>query len=444
MTRHTSRREFLGAAAVGAAGCAGINLFAGGATAAPGPNETINVGVIGCGARARQLIPSFTKDPGTRVVAVCDVNSRRLASLRRSLGGEKVRAYHDYRKLLADKDVNVAIVATQAHWHVLCTIHACQAGKDVYVEKPLGNFIGEGRFAIEAARKYDRIVQIGTQNHSREHYRKAAEIVRSGRLGEISEVKVWDYENWYPGRGSPPDCDPPEQLDWDFYVGPSPMMPYNPNCYFDYGYDWFKISGGGHQVAWGVHHFDIVNWAMGVRWPEWISAEGGKFAFPDDNRQWPDTFSAIVRYGPGPVAKNGFLLQYSMRIGCRRLHRSHAKCFLGTRATMWLDRGRYTIVGETPRGKNWTVPDEEVLAEDDAYRHTELFLDNVRRHKQPITDLEVGHYATNVGHLMNVAYEAGRRIRWDGQNERVIDDPRANALVQRKYRQPWELAVNAQ
>ncbi len=437
MTRRTTtRREFLGAAS-----CAGVGLFAAGAAASPGPNDTINLGLIGCGARARQLLPSFQKASGTRVVAVCDVNSRRLAEIRQISGGEKVRAYHDYRKLLEDKDVNVVIVATNAHWHVLCTIHACQAGKDVYVEKPLSNFIGEGRFAVEAARKYDRIVQIGTQQRSRAHYRKAVEIIRSGRLGEISEVKVWDCDNWFPGRGSPPDCDPPKELDWDFYVGPSPMMPYNPNCYYGYGYDWFKISGGGHQVAWGVHHFDIVHWAMGVRWPKAVSAGGGKFAFPDDNRQWPDTFSAIVEYGPGPVAKNGFVLNYSMRIGCRHIRRSHAKCFFGTEATLQIDRSRYTIVGETPRGGKKSVPDEEILASDDECHHTQVFLDNVRNHKKPFADVEAGFYSTNVGHLMNVSYEVGRKIRWDGQRDRVADDPEANALVHRKYRPPWKLAV---
>ena len=335
----------------------------------------------------------------------------------------------------------MVIVATNAHWHVLCTIAACQAGKDVYMEKPMSNFIGEGRFAIDAARKYDRIVQIGTQQHSREHYRKAVEIIQSGKLGAISEVKVWDYENWFPGRGSPPDCDPPKELDWDFYVGPSPMMRYNPNCYYNYGYDWFKISGAGHQVAWGVHHFDIVNWAMGVQWPTAVSAGGGKFAFPDDNRQWPDTFSAIAEFGPGPVAKNGFILQYSMRIGCRHEHRSHAKCFYGTEGTLWIDRGRYTITGETPRAGKKAIPDVEVLASDDEYHHTQVFLDNVRNHKQPVDNLEVGHRATSVGHLMNVAYEVGRKIRWDGQREQVIDDDAANALVHRQYRAPWKLEV---
>jgi predicted dehydrogenase len=438
----STRRQFLGTTAVAAASTyAGARLFAAGAAASPGPNETINLGVIGCGGRCDEILPQFMKLPGARVVAVCDVHAARLANTRQKAGGEKVRAYHDYRKLLEDKDVNVVIVATNAHWHVLCTVHACQAGKDVYLEKPVGNFIGEGRYAIDAARKYDRIVQIGTQQRSREHYRKAAEIIQSGRLGNISEVKVWDCDNWAPGRGSSADCDPPKELDWDFYVGPSPMMAYNPNCYFGYGYDWFKISGGGHQVAWGVHHFDIVNWAMGVQSPITMTASGGKFAFPDDNRQWPDTFSAIAEYGPGPVAKQGFVLQYTMRIGCRREQRSHSKCFFGTEACLWIDRSRYTILGEKPRDGQKAVADVEVLASDDEYRHMQVFLDNVRTHTKPFADVEAGHYATNVGHLMNVSYEVGHKIRWDGQSEQVADDAAANALVHRKYRAPWKLEV---
>jgi len=190
-----------------------------------------------------------------------------------------------------------------------------------------------------------------------------------------------------------------------------------------------------------VHHFDVVQWAMGVRWPRAVSAGGGKFAFPDDNRQWPDTFSAVAEYGPGPVAKNGFVLQYSMRIGCRYEHRSHAKCFYGTRAALWIDRGRYTIVGETPRDGRKAVADVEVLASADEYHHMQVFADNVRSRKRPVADVEVGHRASNVGHLMNVAYEVGRKIRWDGQGEQVIGDAEANARVHRAYRAPWKLEV---
>jgi predicted dehydrogenase len=446
----TTRREFLGTTAVAAASAwAGAGLFAAGASASPGPNETINLGIIGCGQRSKELLPCFMNAPGSRVVAVCDVDSRHLEDVRQLAGGEKVRAYRDYRKLLADKDVNAVIISTNVHWHVLCTIGACQAGKDVYVEKPLCHFSAEGLFAVEAARKYDRIVQIGTNQHSCEHYRKAVEIIRSGRLGNIMEVKVWDTEH-YGSLGRPADCDPPKELDWDFYVGPSPMRPYNPRYH---AFDWFKDFGGGFQVAWGVHHYDIVHWAMGVQWPKTVMANGGNYAGFHDCREWPDTFSAIVEYGPGPVAKDGFLLQYTARPANRYLRRSHSKSFHGTNGTLWVDRSRYTIVGETQSGRlvdkegaalevgKKVIPDEEVRHSNDIYRHVQVFLDNVRNHKKPKADVEVGYHATNVGHLMNVAYEAGRKIHWDGQRNLVVGDAEANALLNRRYRAPWKLEV---
>ncbi len=432
MNTNTSRREFLAASA---------------AAVAAGPNDTINLGLIGCGARARGvLIPGFLKLPGTRFVAVCDLNTNHLAEGRKRAGGERVATYHDYRKLLEDKNVDAVVIATNAQWHVLPAIAACQAGKDVYLEKPVGNCIGEGRFAIAAARKYNRIVQIGTQQRSQEHYGKAVELIQSGKLGDISEVQVWDYENQTPGPGSPPDCDPPPELDWDFYVGPAPRRAYNPNIYYNYGYDWFKVSGAGHQVAWGVHHFDIVLWAMGVEWPKAATAMGGHYAF-QTNWDWPNTFSATLEFGPGPVAKNGFLLQYTMRVGCKREMRAHGKCFLGSQASMLLDRAGYSIVPEprkgtrpTPAG-NLINPQEEVAASRDEPRAFEVFLENLRQRKQPSANLETGHHASNAGHLMNISWQAGRSIRWDGAKEQVIGDAQANALVMKPYRAPWKLAV---
>ena len=446
---HT-RRRFLGSTAAGAVAAsmsASPRLSAAGAGAARGPNDTINLALIGCGARgADQVMPSFQKLPGVRMVAVCDVNARHLAAARRKAGGDRVAAYHDYRKLLDDQAVDAVIIATQAHWHALITVAACQAGKDVYLEKPLGNAIGEGRPVIEAARKHGRIVQFGTQQRSQEHYRKAVEVIQSGRLGEISEVKVWDHSYRAPGRGFPANCSPPEELDWDFYVGPAPMQSYNPNMYFNYGYDWFKLSGGGHQVAWGVHHFDIVLWAMGVKWPVVASALGGQFAYHDD-AEWPNAFDATLQFGPGPVARNGFLLQYSMRLGCRRVQRSHAKCFYGTEASMLLDRSRYSIVVETKDDRKVVAagdligPEENHPARDDSTRHSEVFLECIRSRTPPAANAETGHDATNLGHLMNISWQVGRSIRWDGEQEQVLGDPEANALVSKPYRAPWKLVV---
>jgi predicted dehydrogenase len=445
MTHKTTRRQFLGTTAVATGALAVGQLYAAQAAAHPGPNETVNLALIGCGARgAGQVMPNFLKLPGVRMVAVCDVNSKHLASGRQAAGGDQVAAYADYRKLLEDKSIDAVVIATQAHWHVLLALAAVKAGKDVYLEKPLGNCIGEGRFLIEAARKYDRIIQLGTQQRSCEHYQKAVDIIQSGKLGDVSEVKVWDYENWWPSNGSPADCDPPPELDWDFYTGPAPARPYNPNCYYGYGYDWVKLSGGGHQVAWGVHHFDIVLWAMGVNWPTSVCAMGGQYAF-QDNREFPNTLDAVAAFAPGPVAKHGFVLQYTMRIGCRREKRSHSKCFLGTEASMLLDRSRYSIVQEV-QGRQQVVAEgdlvsvaEEGLPTNDESRHQEVFLENIAQRKQPFANVETAHYATNIGHLMNISWEVGRSVRWDGQRDQVIDDPEANALVMKPYRAPWKL-----
>ncbi len=439
MRRTLSRRYFLGAT--------GAALPAGRAAARYAPNDTIHLALVGCGARGRTLlIPRFQKLPGVRFTAVCDVNAKHLAQGRELAGGSRVAAYHDYHRLLEDKNVDAVIIATNQQWHVLTMVAACQAGKDVYLEKPLGNSAGEGPVAIQAARKYGRIVQVGTQQRSQQHYRQAVELIRSGRLGEISEVKVWDYENQSPGPGSPPDCDPPPELDWDFYVGPSPYRAYNPNIYYNYGYDWFKVSGAGHQVAWGVHHFDIVLWAMGVNWPDTVYATGGNFAF-ESNHDYPNTFSATLTFGPGPVARRGFVMQYTMRTGCRREMRSHGKLFIGTEASMLLDRTGYSIVREGRRGAkpaaagNLVNAEETTPATDDHLYHFELFLENIRRRRPPEANVETCHYATAVGHLMNLSWEAGRSIRWDGRTNSVIGDPAANELVTRPYRAPWKLSA---
>ena len=438
MLRLPSRRAFLGATPA---------LAAFGAQPRFGPNDTIGLGLIGCGARGRSLlIPRFLALGGVRFTAVCDVNSKHLAQGQKLAGGEKVAAYKDYRKLIEDKSVDAVIIAANQQWHVLPTIAACQAGKDVYLEKPLGNSIGEGPYAIRAAKKYNRIVQVGTQQRSQWHYQEAVRLIRDGKLGEISEVRVWDYENYWPGPGSPPDCPPPPELDWDFYVGPSAWRAYNPNIYYNYGYDWFRVSGAGHQVAWGVHHFDIVLWAMGVNWPAKVFAAGGKFAF-EDNWDYPNTFDAVVEFGPGPVAKRGFLLQYTMRVGGRRETRAHGKCFIGSEASMVVDRTGYTIVKDLKRGQKLTSaaalvnPEEHTPAKDDHLYHFEVFLSNLRQRRQPEANLETCHYATALRHLMNISWETGRAVRWDGAGQRVLNDPAANALVMRPYRAPWKLEL---
>jgi len=444
MENHPAKRPSRRAgAALAAAAFAGGRPYAAGAAARPGPNETIHVGLIGCGGEGHAVLAGHLRCPGTRAVAVCDVQKDRLAAGARAAQNERVLTYHDFRDLLENRDIDTVIVATNGHWHVLPVIYACRAGKDVYVEKPLGTSIGEGRAAVRAARKYNRIVQIGTQQRSWPHYQKAAEVIQSGRLGEISEVKVWDYDYFYPGFGSPPDCDPPEGLDWDFWVGPSPKQPYNPNKLARHY--WFFDFGGGWPLDWGVHHYDIVHWCLAVKAPAEITADGGFLCFEDTNTQWPDTFSGVCRYGPGPVAKKGFVLQYTFRGGCRREQISHAKCFFGTEASMLLSRSGYTITPERGKpGKEETVANAFTGAGvhvQSLAAHAQAFLHSVRTRRHSPADVEQGHFSTNPGHLMNIAWKVGRTVRWDAEAEQILDDAEANELVTKKYRAPWKLEV---
>lgn len=433
MSRNITRRAFVGAAGAGLVGAGALSA------AALGANEEIGVGLIGCGGRGKYLLNIFKKMPGVKMAAVCDVHSGR-ASEARELAGGKAAVYGDYRKLLADKFVDVVIVATTGHWHILPTIDACAAGKDVYTEKPVGTSVGEGLAAVKAVRKYKRIVQVGVQQHSWEHYQKAVEIVRSGMLGEISHVYVWDTDNFYPGMGSPADEPPPAELDWELYLGPAPKVAYNRNR-FDHHY-WFFDYGGAWQLDWAVHHYDIVHWAMGVHAPIAASGIGSKFAYPDSNIQWPDTFTGTCEYGPGPVSKKGFLMSYQSRAGNLQTEHSrpHGKQFFGSQGSLIVSRKGYQVFSQ---GKVKKVVEETVESPKNEHQvvadHVKMFLDCVRTRREPVANIELGQRATVPGHLMNVAWKLGRRVKWDGAKQEFVNDPEAAAMLTKKYREPWAL-----
>jgi len=221
-------------------------------------------------------------------------------------------------------------------------------------------------------------------------------------------------------------------------------VPYNPNR--EKYHDWFFGSGGSWPLAWGVHHYDIVHWAMGVDAPVAATGVGGKFAFPDDNREWPDTFDGACEYPPGPVAKSGFLLSYTCRTNCGQPIEGcwHGKVFHGADGALVIDRNGFVIHSQVLDDKKVIVEQkmgspktEHEVVQD----HVRSFIDCVRSRKMPPADIEVGHRASNPGHLMNIAWRVGRRIKWDARTEQVIDDPQANAWVRKEYRRPWALSA---
>ncbi|MGH9852641.1 MAG: Gfo/Idh/MocA family protein, partial [Blastocatellia bacterium] len=261
-----------------------------------GANDQVRIGIIGCGDQSNWDATDFVRQPNVKIVALCDVYEgsikARLDNPTLKLDPAKTPRFKDFRHLLDDKDIDAVIVATPDHWHALPTIMACQAGKDVYVEKPLSLTIEEGRRMVAAARKYNRVVQVGTQQRSARHFQKAVEIVREGKLGKISRVHTWNYDDEFPnGIGNPPDENPPDGLDWDFYLGPAPVAPYNKNRHLG-NFRWFWDYSGGKLTDWGTHLIDIAHWAMNVDAPTAVSASGGKFIL-QDNRETPDTLLAV-------------------------------------------------------------------------------------------------------------------------------------------------------
>src|SRR5690606_4589479 len=283
------------------------------------------------------------------IVAVCDVYAPNLdegTKLVLDRRGTAPRQVTDFRQILDDTAIDAVIIGTPDHWHALQTVMACQAGKDVYVEKPTSVAIAEGRKMVEAARKYKRIVQVGTQQRSAAHFQQAVTLVRSGIIGTVTAVRCWNVSNQAPeGIGNPPDSDPPEGLDWDMWLGPAPKRPFNPNrfgvypnvfSYFRYFWDY----AGGMMTDWGVHLIDIVQWAMDVDAPLAVSAVGGKFCLTD-NRETPDTLIASCQYP-------GFVMTYENRTCNAREINGHGYGieFYGSDGTLFVGRGGFEIVPE--------------------------------------------------------------------------------------------------
>jgi predicted dehydrogenase len=346
--------------------------------------------------------------------------------------------------MLDRKDIDVVFVSTPDHWHALNAVMACQAGKDVYVEKPISITIDEGRKMVEAARRHNRVVQVGTQQRSGKHFQKAVEIVRSGKLGKISFVRTWNFGNQHPnGIGNPADSEPPKNLDWDMWLGPAPKVPFNANRFgvspdrFS-SFRWFWDYAGGMVTDWSVHLLDIVQWAMNVDYPSDVSATGGKF-YLQDNRETPDTIVVTWNYP-------GFVCTYENREcnGNALNGKGYGITFHGTEGTLFVDRSGFELFPETRRESrdkvvNRTEPMKGENSNSQHEDHVRNFLECVKSRNKPICDIEIGHRTTSTALLANIAYRTGRRIVWDGTNERIVGDREASRFLSKAYRKPWSL-----
>lgn len=437
MTSQIERRDFIkqGIATVGVTAAAGANIL--------GASDRVRVGVIGLGRQGRGVMKTFMKNADVQIVAICDVFQPQMDFAINDAKLEGVETYKDFRKILDRKDIDAVIVASPDHWHALQTVMACQASKDVYVEKPISVVVDEGRKMVQAARKYNRVVQVGTQQRSGDHYQKAAEIIRSGQLGKITFVRTWNFGNQTPGGiGNPPDTNPPDGLDWDMWLGPAPMRSFNQNRFGVSpdrwsSFRWFWDYAGGMMTDWGVHHLDIVQMAMGVDAPVAVTAMGGKLALKD-NRETPDTL--MVTYEYLSEKNGGFVCTYENREcnGQGWNGQGYGILFHGADATLYINREYFEI---TPERETNVEPKRVKNQNKQGEAHARNFLDCVKSRQRPISDIEIGHRSTATCLLGNVALLSGRRIVWNAETERIKGDNAASKYLSRESRRPWKLSV---
>ncbi len=454
--RGMNRRGFIKRTAVGAATPA-VSSFA--QTKAAGPNDRIGIGVIGCGGMGRMDLIDFQKNREVEIVAVCDVYQPAMETALK-LAGNMAAGHGDYRRVLDNKNVHAVVVATPDHWHPLITVDACNADKDVYVEKPISQCVREGRLMVEAARRNKRIVQVGIQQRSGSHFQRAIRVVQDGRIGKVHYAQCWNHNRVSPeGIGFPPDSAPPPGLDWDFWLGPAPMVPYNParrnfRVFWDYA--------GGELTNWCVHLIDVIHWALNVDIPLSAASSGGKY-YVKDCRECPDTQEVIWEY-PGDC-----LIRYSTLFHNSYGHNgnpgwkpfgSYGILLQGTQGTLFIDRGGYEIIPQAKvRAEKVSQSSREAfddLSGVGLYYTTEIggergttslqhmphvrnFLDCMKTRKLPAGDIEIGHLSTATCHLGNIALRTGQKILWDAKTEKITNSAEANAMLARHYREPWHL-----
>ncbi len=435
----TSRRGFLAAAS--AASYQRI----------PGTNDRVQTGFIGYGLIGAQHVFDFKNQADVDMAALSDVYQPRLEQGIAACGGN-AKAYPDFRRLLDDKDIQAVVVATPDHWHALITMMACAAGKDVYVEKPMTLFVAEGRWMVNAARKYNRVVQVGTQQRSGRHYRHARELLQSGYIGRIMSARAGFFRNVMAGFGNPPDGTAPPDLNYDMWLGPAPKRSYNPHRGI-YHFRWFWDYSGGQMTNLAAHEIDIMQWVLGVKGPSMVASMGGRYAL-QDNGETPDTQDALLQY-PGVTA---LWSHREASVG----RRAGGLEFFGTKGSMTVSRSGFQVDADaktnpennipkfqgTPTGgpnrveskpEYWVEARQEPGSSAEQFNlHVRNFLDCVKSRQRPVADVEDGHRTATACHLANISLRLGRPVKWNPETEQIDGDREAAAMLVRPYRKPWD------
>jgi predicted dehydrogenase len=425
-----------------------------------GANDRVNLGIVGLGGRGRDHIDYYTElDGDCRIAAVCDVNQtarERAVGIVRKKKNYDPKEYKDMREVFASKDVDAVSLPLPNHWHSLSTIWACQAGKDVYVEKPASHNIFEGRKMVEAARKYKRMVQVGSQSRTIVHKQKAMKLLEEGVIGTVYHARGLCFRRRF-SIGHTPDEPVPAGIDWDRFLGPAQMKPYSKNK-FAYNWHWFWDTGNGDIGNQGVHEMDMCLWGLGRKgWPVAALAGGGKYIWKDD-QETPNTLQTSIDFGDAQLTFEVRNLPTPPEgLGGVRGASYTGNIFYGEKGFMVVEPGGFQIyrssvamAGDAARGasagsgsiEKYEKFMEEKAAEKGAWAtipHMKNFLDAVRsrNHAKLNADVEIGARAAAFCHLANIAYRVGRKVRIDPATGRFPNDAEAAALATRKYRAPY-------
>jgi predicted dehydrogenase len=419
-----------------------------------GANDRVRLGFIGVGNRGDQVLDAFLAHKDAEVVAICDIHRPYVDFAAAKAGGSPAKLA-DYRKLLDMKDVDAVVISTPDHWHALQMIQACEAGRDVYVEKPLSLVVAEGRAMVEAARKHERVVQVGIHRRSSAFVKEAVDLVRGGAVGKVTVARAFHVQNEWPrGIGAPKDEAPPADFDWEAWLGPAPKRPYNKNRTF-YRFRWFTDYSGGQVTNFGAHYMDAIHWALGHDAPLAVTAMGGKLVV-EDNREVPDTLEVLWTYPGGTLVT---FSQYNATAAPAARDRRVEIEFRGAKGTLYLFGDGYEIVPDdiTPNEFPARTPLDRTVERGyrvgakpqieaakrtggnaDTAHHARDFLDCVKSRAACHCDIETGHRSTSATLIANVAHRTKSYLEWDRATERFTNNADANKLLSYRYRAPYK------
>ena len=435
-----SRRQFIktsGAAAIAVPLIVQSSVLLGRGVA---PGDRINLGIIGCGGLGKENLKACTAQPNVVVVAACDVWKDRLDPIVEKFKGT-CTGYTDFRELLKHKDLDAVIIATPAHWHAIIAIAAAEAGKDIYLQKPMTMHIGESFAVRNAVRKHKVICQIGTQIHASENYRRVVELIRSGNLGEIATVRTFFVMNEAPkGIGSGNNTSNiPKGLDWDQWVGPARMQPFNPNLVKDAFYHGFWMDfSGGWTPGMAPHIIDLPIWALDLGFPTEVSASGGRFVIKDDGDAY-DNHEVLIKYPNLTMTwmsslTNSYGFDFAKE---KKSQRRLGVYFHGVNGTLHTDYDDHLIYPEGDRMDGKMTPPATLAP---SPGHEIEWLECIKSRKQPSCNPEY-HIRVDVPiQLSTLALKLGRTIRFDPETEKIVGDEEASQMAIPEYRAPWKFS----